>query len=108
MSQTFTIKRGDTSPSLRWELATSETRLNGTTVVFNMKRIYGGALVINRAAAEVVPDVENPTLGYNWTSGDTDVEGLYQAEFEITFADNSVETTPNGGFILVQITNDLG
>ena len=108
MTQTFTIKRGDTSPALRWELANSEIVLTGVSVVFNMKRIRDGVLVIDRGAAEVVAGVELPTLGYNWKAADTDQAGLYEAEFEITFADQSVETYPNSENIVVKVVPDLG
>lgn len=108
MTQTFKIKRGDTSPSLQWELNDPNINLAGATVIFNMKRMHNGNLVANRAPAEVVAGAARPTLAYNWQPADTDIAGTYQAEFEITFADQSVETNPNDGFILVIITPDLG
>jgi hypothetical protein len=108
MSQTFTIKRGDTSPSLRWELADTEINLTGASVIFNMKRLYNGAVVVDRASADVVTGAAIPTLGYSWRAEDTAVPGIYRAEFEITFADLSVETFPNGEYIVVNILQDLG
>lgn len=108
MSETFTIKRNDTSPALRWELEDPDTNLAGASVVFNMKNTVTGALVIDRGTAEVVAGADRPTLGYNWAEGDTVVAGLYEAEFEITFADESVETTPNSENIVVKVMVDLG
>lgn len=108
MSETFTIKRNDTSPAIRWELEDPDTNLAGATVVFNMKRSSDGEMVIERGAAEVVAGADRPTLGYNWAEGDTEVAGLYEAEFEITFADESIETTPNFENIVVKIGVDLG
>ena len=108
MSETFTIKRNDTSPAIRWELEDPDTNLVGASVVFNMKNTVTGALVIDRGTAEVVEGADRPTLGYNWAEGDTAVAGLYEAEFEITFADESVETTPNSENIVVKVVVDLG
>ena len=108
MSETFTIKRNDTSPAIRWELDDPNINLVGASVVFNMKNTVTGALVVDRGAAEVVAVAARPTLGYNWAEGDTAVAGLYEAEFEITFADESVETTPNDGNIVVKVVVDLG
>jgi hypothetical protein len=46
MTQTFTIKRGDTSPSLLWELEDTETNLVAATVLFNMKRKRDGVVIL--------------------------------------------------------------
>lgn len=108
MSETFNIKRGDTSPALLWELEDPETNLIGATVVFNMKRARDGVLVIDRGAAEIVAGAERPTLRYNWQSDDTEQVGMHEAEFEITYADQSVETTPNATNIVVRVVADLG
>lgn len=108
MRETFTIKRNDNSPAIRWELKDPDTNLVGVSVVFNMKNTVTGALVIERGAAEVVAGAARPTLGYNWAEGDTAVAGLYEAEFEITYADNTIETTPNSTNIVVKVVEDLG
>lgn len=108
MSETFNIKRGDTSPALLWELDDPTINLDGATVVFNMKRARDGQLVIDRGAAEVVAAADRPTLRYNWQAGDTDAADLYEAEFEMTFADSAVETTPNASNIVIRIGMDLG
>ena len=65
-------------------------------------------LVIDHGTAEVVAGADRPTLGYNWAEGDTAVAGLYEAEFEITFADEAVETMPNSENIVVKVVVDLG
>ena len=49
-----------------------------------------------------------PTVKYEWQPGDTDTEGFYDAEFEVTYSDGTVETFPNRGFITVIISPDLG
>lgn len=108
MSETFNIKRGDTSPALLWELEDPTINLEGASVVFNMRRHRDNVLVIDRGAAEIVADAERPTLRYNWQAGDTAQVDMHEAEFEITYADQSVETTPNATNIVVRVVADLG
>ena len=104
--QTFRLKRGDTSPALRFALSPATVNLAGATVVFNMRSV-GGVPVISRAAASIVTS-SPPVVEYIWTAEDTAAPGLFQAEFEVTYTDGAVETFPNDGNITVQISGDLG
>ena len=97
---TFTIKRGDTSPALRYALPDG-VDLSGASVVFNVRGL------LTRAPAEIVT-TEPPVVQYGWLAGDTDQVGLRPAEFEVTYADGRVETFPTGERLAVHITNDLG
>ncbi len=110
MSETFNIKRNDLSPSIRWELEDPDTVLTNATVVFNMKhRGENGEVVINRAPAMVVSSADRPTLGYEWVEGDTAAAGLFEAEFEVTYADGKPETYPNSiEGIPIKIVPDIG
>jgi hypothetical protein len=104
MSGTFYIKRNDTSPKLIYTLS-PPVNLTAASVVFNMRDRNGGA-VIARAAA-TVEDAAG-VVGFAFTSTHTAVAGLFSAEFEITYADTTVETFPNQGYILIRISEDLG
>ena len=106
MSDIFHIKRGDTSPALVYKLF-PDVNLTGATVVFNMRK-RGAANTVNRGAASVVGAAVNGTVSYAWATGNTAVADQYEAEFEVTHADLTVETYPNNGFITVQIKDDLG
>jgi len=44
---------------------------------------------------------------YNWQAADTATVGSYQVEFEVTYADATVETFPNDGYIRVEIIADI-
>ena len=33
--------------------------------------------------------------------------GTYEGEFEVTFADSTIETFPNSGFFSITVTDDL-
>ena len=90
----FYIKRGDTSPSLLYRVSAN---LAGATAVFNLRG------VLSRQPATIQDD----TLRYDWDATDTSAPGIYEAEFEVTYADGSVETFPNNSFITVKITGDI-
>lgn len=106
MSSTFTIKRGDTSPSLLYALSPASVILTGASVVFNM-RAADGTPKIARKAAVVQTATGQPTVRYDWVAADTDVAGMFQAEFEIAYTDGTIETFPSDDFILVKITGDI-
>lgn len=107
MTQKFIIKRGDTSPSLKWEITYPNINLDGASVVFNMCSLDGGE-AITRAPAEIVPDAPMPTLLYNWQPDDTADVAKYEAEFEVTYADGTIESFPNDSNIIVRVVRDLG
>lgn len=102
----FTMKLGDTSPVLSYAITPTSVDLTGATVVFNMAR--RGVTILNRAAATVTTATGTPTVAYTWAAGDTDLEGLHLAEFEVTFASGAIETFPNGDYIKIKIIDDLG
>lgn len=101
----FTIKRGDTSPALRFLLLPEDVALTGAKVRFQM-RPRGGATVIDRAA-EVVTPFQPAIVAHAWAPGDTDNTGRFEAEFRVTYLDGSTETFPNLGFIEVFVTEDV-
>ena len=102
----FSIKRGDTSPTILYTLS-PKVNLSGATVVFNMRGLSGPA-VVDRGPAEIVGDPMDAVVSYAWQPGDTAQAGYFRAEFEVTYADGSVETFPNAEFIGVNIGRDLG
>jgi hypothetical protein len=49
------------------------------------------------------------TLFYEWHTADTAATDTYaNAEFEVTYANRTVETFPRDDFIEVRVTKDLG
>ena len=106
--ETFYIKRGDTSPAIRYALSPATVDLTGATVQFQMRarRPRGGPPVID-AAAVVVTATGTPTVEYQWQDGETANAGEYQAEFEVTYTNGKIETFPNDEFILVKIAEDI-
>ena len=106
MAAIFITKRGDTSPALLYRLPVGNCypvfNFMGATVVFNMR--LGDTVVINRAAANFEDD---RTLLYEWNDQDVAQEGRFEAEFEVTYSDGTVETFPKDGFIVVLIGEDI-
>lgn len=105
MTETFFIKRGDTSPAIRYLLQPSGVNLAGSTVRFQMRE-RGGAMTLNAPAVVTIP-TGTPTVGYDWQSDNTAEAGQFEAEFEVTYADGTVETFPNNGFLNVRIAEDV-
>lgn len=104
---TFQIKQHDTSPQLEAVLSdASGTAINlgFASVRFHMRRT--GAAVVIDAAATVVTAAAG-LVRYSWTAGDTDTAGSYQAEFEVTYGDGSIETFPNSSNIKIDIMEDV-
>lgn len=104
----FFIKQNDTSPAIRTTLYDGNNLPQDITgnngVRFHMRAV-GGAVVIDEAATVV--DAGGGVVGYTFDASETATVGLYEAEFEVTYADNSVETFPNVGYIDITIVDDI-
>ena len=104
---TFRIKQNDTSPQIEAVLSSAAGTpidLNGASVRFHMRR--AGAAVVIDAAATIVTAAAG-LVRYSWTAGDTDTAGSYQAEFEVTYSDATVETFPNTANLEIVIMEDV-
>ena len=102
--QRFDIKRGDTSPSIRFSLIPYDMTLAGATVRFQMRPIRGETVIDE--PAQIITDLP-PVVQYNWQAGDTDTAGAFEAEFRVEYTDGSIETFPNRGFLTVLINVEV-
>lgn len=103
----FSIKQNDTSPSLQATLkdaALNPVDLTGATVMFHMKSVDGTIKIDQQMT---VTNASGGVVQYDWQSGDTDTVGTYYVEFEVTYADSSVETFPNNGNKVVSVVREL-
>lgn len=108
MSYDVTIKRGDTRNCIKAVLkdATgSPVNLTGCEVKFLMAPLGRQA---NCSRAAHIQDALNGEVWVVWAPGETDISGVYRAEFEVLYDDGKRETFPNDGYINIQILNDLG
>ena len=104
----FYIKQNDTSPSLGATLrdgSNSVIDLTDASVKFHMRPVGGSTTTVDRAAVVLSPT--DGTVRYEWLDGDTATSGNYQAEFQITYVNGTIETFPNNGYIIVQVLPEL-
>jgi len=105
---TFYIKQNDTSPSMLATLQDADAAavdITAASIRFHMRPIGSSQTTVDAQAAIV--DALAGEIRYDWQAADTAKVGSYQAEFEVTYADSSIETFPNNGYIRVQITDDI-
>lgn len=105
----FTIKQGDTLPPITATLEDVDGAVDLTdasAVLFKMQPIAGGAMTVDDAATIASPSTAGQ-VSYAWQAGDTDTPGWYNAEWEVTFTDQSVATFPNEKNLLIEIRADL-
>ena len=104
MSDTFYMKRGDTSPGLVKTLLNPDgtaVDLTGAAInihVFdrNGNSVIDASATIDDAAAGIVSYIFGAIAAAN-----------YNYEFEVTYSDSSIETFPNSGFDLLVVERDL-
>jgi hypothetical protein len=105
----FSIKRGDTRPSIEAQLLDENhdprDLQNADNVTFHMERVDTGETVLD-ASAIILNESEGKVL-YEWQDGDTDETGRFDAEFEVSYAGGGVETFPNNNDIEVYISDDI-
>jgi len=105
---TFCIKQGDLSPAFQLTLkdsAGTAVNLTGSTVRLHLYTQDKATVVLDKSATLV--DAVNGVVKYEWVDGDTDDAGWFWVEFEVTYADSTVETFPNSGYIGVVIEPQL-
>tara|TARA_R110000803_G_scaffold61711_1_gene121704 strand:- start:212 stop:532 length:321 start_codon:yes stop_codon:yes gene_type:complete len=103
----FSIKQNDTSPSLQATLkdaSQSPVLLSGATVMFHMKSV-DGTVKVNQPMT--ITNADGGVVQYSWQAVDTDTVGTYYVEFEVTYADASIETFPNNGNRVVSVVREL-
>lgn len=105
----FTIKQGDEAPSYVVTLTDARPTtwdLTGAAVTFSMRRLADGVLLIDHRTCSIV-SAANRVVRLDWIAGDTDVAGLYLAEFDVTLPSGRAETFPDDGHLLIQVTAQI-
>jgi hypothetical protein len=107
--QKFFIKQNDTRPSLRCSLLDADelpVDLTAATIEFHMRVYPAGSTKISAGSVAVLDRVQGD-VEYRWASGDVDTADVFEAEFEVTFSDGTIQTFPNDGHATVTITDDI-
>jgi hypothetical protein len=106
------MKRGDSRPklvrNLKQTVNTVETAINLTTatsVLFHMRRNDGAGALLGGTCA--ITNAVTGEVTYTWVTADTASAASYNGEFQINWNDGGVETVPNGGFITIDVLEDL-
>lgn len=114
----FTIKAFDTlplieatlgygAPAVQADLDDLATALAdpATKVTFIMRKTGDPTPKVN-AEAEIT-DAAARKVRYSWLAANTDAPGVYQAEWEVVFADGRVRTFPTGSYHSIDVLADL-
>jgi hypothetical protein len=102
----YEVIAGDTHPPIRTTL-TDEAGvipLLGATVTFLMKQERGTKQVSGECE---VLDVTTGEVAYQWQAGDTDVPGVYRAQWRVEFGNGAVEHVPSNDYDEVVIRDNL-
>jgi hypothetical protein len=103
----ITLKRGDTRHAIRAILKDSSgspVDLTDCSVSFRMAPLGRPPTISRQVDAH---DAEAGEVWVVWSPGETDISGVYRAEFRVTYGDGRRETFPNDGYISIQILSDL-
>jgi hypothetical protein len=117
----FTLKRNDTAPAMAVQLTDT---VNGVTTPIDLTAATGVKLITRQQGAQTgtktnaacsFVDRTTGKISYQWLTTDTDTDGLYSMEFQITWTGGAKETVPNdtiaangGPYYVLEITKDLG
>jgi hypothetical protein len=103
------MKRGDLYPHFRGRVLDGTTGQDLSTAVgvkFIM-RDSSGTVVVDDAAI-VEDDDEDGWVRYEWSSGDTDEAGNFDAEVEVEWVSGKPQTFPPDRYVKILIVGDLG
>jgi hypothetical protein len=106
----FYIKQNDTLPPLVATFLNYDNSgyiiPDGSTIRFIMRRQNNKAIKVSSTNV-IVQDAANGVVQYQWVSGDTCDEGLFDFEFEVTLSGGTRITFPNNSYRVCEITPDL-
>jgi hypothetical protein len=106
---TFFIKQNDNTPRLDVALQDDKGRpvdLTGATTVFHMRNSADDTLKIDGGSTTILAATRGE-LRYSWTVANTNTAGNFEAEFQVTYPDTTIQTFPDDGYIDVIITDDV-
>lgn len=105
----FVLKRGDRLPVIETILTEEDgtpAPLAGGPVLFKMRKMGGGEVLISAAATIVNPPGTDGRVRYAWDADDTTTPGWYEAEWEATIS-GLPATFPTEGYHRIAIVPDV-
>lgn len=108
----YTIRQGDHGEQINDTLEDSTgaaVNIAGATIKITVAAVDGSAIILNQATANNDQngdgsDGSKGKVHYTWQAADTATAGLYLASWTVIYSGGEVQTFPNGGFLLVEIT----
>ena len=76
-------------------------------IVVHLREEDGAALKIEDGVVVIDSNPATGKITYAWVSTDTDTNGLFLGEFEVTWPGDKKQTFPSRGYISVEVINDL-
>ncbi len=104
----FFLKQDDTAPVFQYTVLDEDKvaiNLTGATVTFYMQDENG--IDVITAGTVTITDAANGLVEYQWLAADSDVSGIFSAEFVITFGGGTIRTSPDPGWITVVISGSI-
>ena len=102
----FYIAQNDLLPSLKAILLDTDGKtpidLTGCDVAFRIQLADGTGTVFG-GDCEIVGDPTEGVVQYDWQAGNTAKDGVYRAEWVVTFLDGKMMTWPNSKYVWVEI-----
>jgi hypothetical protein len=105
----FTIKQGDTSPSLTDTLTYSDgttVNLTGASVNIVVRQLTSNSVSFNKSAT-VTSATAPATVSYTFTAADTTAAGQYVANWIVVFAGGAQMTFPTIGELEITVEENL-
>lgn len=104
---TVYLKQNDTKPDLQVTVNDDNgvaVDVTSATIAFHMNTSAG---VVKVESAGTIVTAASGIIKYVWAVGDLDTVGTYNAEFQITFSDSSILTTPSKGYLTIVVGAEL-
>jgi len=112
MSVDRAIKRGATNPVLTATLYDGTTAIDlsglasATSIQLDLVSADGNTTAVSLGACGwgTTNSGSDGIVTYTWSTGDTDSTGVYNAEFKVTWSDDTITWFPDSGFEQVYVT----
>ncbi len=104
----FFLKQDDTAPVLQYTVLDEDKvaiDLTGSTVTFYMQDENG--IEVISGAVVTITDASNGVVEYSWIAADSDVAGIFFAEFVIVFSGGTIRTSPDPGSLQIVISGSI-
>ena len=109
----FHLKRNDTLPVLKLQLI--DRSCLGSRVPFDLTGVSSATFTMKNSCGDIkimaktaqILSFSGGVIQYNWEAEDTTDSGLFDAEFQLIYADGKRLSMPQIGSIKIEIENDV-